>query len=432
MYNSADSIVLGKFSGNPNDLGAVGSTSTATGLLINFLMGFCAGTSVLVSQFYGAENKEKISKTVHTSMVLSLIGGIIILAAGELLSSPLLTLLGTKEELFPAALLYMRIIFLGVPALSVFNFGASIVRSVGDSKTPLVILTVTGLINVVLNLVFVIAFDMGVAGVALATVISQYISAVAICAVLMRTDSEIKFSLKNICIDFKILLAMLKISIPSAIQQSFFSVSNMIMQSAVNTFTAEQVSGNSVASTIEGFVQTTLSSYYTVTLTFVGQSYGAKEYKRTRRILLYSIIQVTAIGLVAGSLMTVFASPLASIFVDKSAANAGAIIAAATEKLTLMLIPYVMCGYMDTFTGFLRGWGYSLLPMLSTTFFICVLRVIWVHIFFPLEVFHSFRMLFIIYPVTWAATTLFMCCMSLIISSKKRLRRLSQAEQAVR
>lgn len=424
LYNSADSIVLGKFSGNPNDIGSVGCTTTATNLLINILMGLSAGTSVLVAQFYGARDKEKISKTVHTSMALSLIGGVVILVAGELLSAPLLKLLGTKTELYDAALLYMRIIFLGVPALSVFNFGAAIVRSIGDAKTPLIILSASGLINVILNLVFVIAFKMGVAGVALATIISQYASAAAICTVLMRTDSDIKLSVRKLGINLHILSRMLKIAIPSAIQSSLFSVSNMLMASAVNTFSAEQVSGNAVSSSLENFVYTALNSYYTATLTFVGQSYGAKEYKRTRRVLLASLIQVTAIGLITASFMTVFSNQFASFFVDKNAANAGEIIAAATEKMSIMLIPYVLCGYMETFTGFLRGWGYSLVPMLSSVFFVCIVRIIWVQFFFPLEVFHSFGGLFIIYPITWFAASLFMLCMSLIISRKGHIEKL--------
>ncbi len=420
LYNSADSIIVGRFSGDPNALGAVGCTGSTTALLINMLMGLGAGTSVLVSQFYGARNDSAVSRTVHTSIAAALIGGVFMLAVGETIAEPLLKLLGTKPDLLESALLYVRIIFLGIPGLAVFNFGAAIVRSLGDSKTPLIILACSGLINVILNIVFVIGCGMSVAGVAIATIISQYVSAVTIITVLIRSTGPQKFSFKKMRIDLAILGRMLRVAIPSAIQSSLFATSNMILQVSVNTFPTDVVSGNSIASTLEGFVYTALNSFYTTTLTFVGQNYGAQKFERTKNVMLYSLIQVTVVGLVIGSLMTVFAKPLSLIFVDSSASNSAAVVAASVERLGVVLIPYFLCGYMETFTGFLRGWGYSLFPMLSSVFCVCVMRVLWAQLIFPLSAFNSIKGLFMIYPISWLLAAVFQGTMSIIIYAKAK------------
>lgn len=422
LYNSADSIIVGRFSNDPNALGAVGCTGTATGLLVNMLMGLAAGTSVLVSQFYGAGNERGVSRTVHTSLSAAVIGGALVLGIGEAVAEPLLNLLGTKPDLMESALLYVRIVFLGVPALAVFNFGAAIVRSLGDSKTPLIILAASGLINVILNLVFIVCFKMSVDGVALATIISQYMSAVAIVVILMRVDGPHRFSFKKVGIDGSILKRMLKIAIPSAIQSSLFSISNMILQSSINTFTTEEVSGNAIASTLEGFIYTTLNSFYTATLTYVGQNYGASKLDRTKRTLFASLIQVTAIGLIMGAVMTLFARELSIIFVDPNAAAASAIIDAAVERLSVVLITYTLCGYMETFTGFLRGYGYSLLPMLSSVFCVCVVRVFWAKFIFEEGIVTGIRGLFLIYPITWIIASVTQGIMSFVVYKKTKKR----------
>ena len=420
LYNSADSIIVGRFSGDPNALGAVGSTSTVTGLVINVLMGLGAGTSVLVSQFYGSGNENAVSRTVHTSITSALVGGFIFMGIGEAVASPLLSLLGTKPDLFDSALLYVRIIFLGVPALAVFNFGAAIIRSLGDSRTPLIILASTGFLNVVLNLVFVILCNMSVEGVALSTIISQYVSAAVITVILMRADGPQRLCLGRLGINGVVLVRILRIAIPSAIQSSLFAISNMMLQSAVNTFTTDTVSGNAIANTLDSFLYTALNSFYTVTLTFVGQNYGANKPERTRRVLLYSIIQVTVTGVLMGSLMMLFCEPLAMLFVDPTAANVDAVITACVRRCSVTLVPYFICGYMETFTGFLRGYGYSLLPMASSVFCVCVLRVLWTKLVFPLPAFNSLEGLFIIYPITWFLAALFQGTMSLFVYSGHR------------
>lgn len=420
LYNSADSIIVGRFSGDPNALGAVGSTGTVTGLIINILMGLVAGTSVLISQFYGAGNEKAVSHTVHTSITAAIVGGFIFMGIGEAIASPLLKLLGTKPDLFDSALLYVRIVFLGVPALAVFNFGAAIVRSLGDSRTPLIILATTGLLNVALNLVFVILCNMSVAGVALSTIISQYITAIIIVIILMRSNGPQRLCLGRLKINGIILVRMLKIAIPSAIQSSLFAISNMMLQSAVNTFTTDEVSGNAIASTLENFIYITLNSFYTATLTFVGQNYGANKLERTKRTLLYSIIQVTVIGSLIGSLMMLFCEPIAMLFINPNAANAEMVLTACIRRCSVVLVPYFICGYMESFTGFLRGYGYSLLPMASSIFCVCVLRVLWTRYVFPLPAFNSIEGLFLIYPITWFATALFQGVMSFFVYRKHK------------
>ena len=420
LYNSADSIIVGRFSGDQNALGAVGSTGTVTGLLINMLMGLSTGTSVLVSQFYGAKNEGGVTRTVHTSITIAVIGGVLFALLGELAASPLLTLLDTKSDLFDAALLYVRIIFLGVPALAVFNFGAAAIRSLGDSRTPLIILAISGLINVLLNLVFVIGAGMSVAGVALATVISQLISAIGVVAVLMRTDGPHRFYFKKIGINLTILKRMLKIAIPSAIQSSLFSVSNMILQSSINTFSTDEVSGISIGGNIESFMYTTLNSFYTVTITFVGQNYGAHKPKRTKKIIFYSLTQVTIIGLLLASLITLFLEPLTMLFIDPAAGNIAAVTDACIRRCNVCLFAYVFCGSMEATTGFLRGYGYSFLTMASSVLCICVFRAIWAIMIFPnYQVLNTIEGLFIIYPITWILATVAQGIMAIAVYKKK-------------
>ena len=421
LYNSADSIIVGRYSGDPNALGAVGSTGTVTGLLLNMFMGLATGASVLVSQFYGAKNERGVSRTVHTSVTVAVIGGIVLTLIGELVASPLLTLLDTKPALFDSALLYIRIIFLGAPAAAVFNFGAAAIRSLGDSRTPLIILAASGVVNVLLNLVFVIGAGMSVAGVALATVISQFLSAVGVIVVLMRTDGPHRFSFKEIGVDFPILQRMLKIAIPSAIQSSLFSVSNMILQSSINSFSTDAVSGIAVGATIESYIYTTLNSFYTVTITFVGQNYGAHKPRRTKKIIFYSLLQIATIGVLLAALITAFLEPLTLMFVDPAAENTAAIVDASVRRCEVCLFAYVFCGSMEATTGFLRGYGYSVLPMASSVLCICVFRAIWALLIFPnYQVLNTIEGLFIIYPITWIMATVAQGIMVAIVYKKKR------------
>jgi len=404
LYNMADQVIVGRFSGDPNALAAVGSTSSLTHLVVNFLIGISTGTGVLVAQLFGAKNTERIGPAVHTSLTFALLGGIAVGAFGAFTAKPLLSLMGTKPEVLEAATLYIRIIFAGLPGAAVYNFGAAVLRSMGNSRTPLIVLATTGLANVVFNLVFVICFKMSVAGVALATIISQYMSAVAVIAVLARTDGPHRFRFKKIGIELATLVQVLRVGVPSALQGCLFSFANVIIQSATNTFATTTVAAFSLANTVEGLTYTAMNSFHHAAITVVGQNYGAHERGRIRKALLYSLIQVAAVGLIVAGFEILFAKELATLFVDTSLPESGEIVSAAVSRMQLMLATYVLCGIMDVLTGYLRGIGYSLWPMFSCVFGVCALRVLWVLMVFPLI--PTPTGLLVSFPISWGITIL--------------------------
>ena len=418
LYNSADHIIVGRFSGDPNALGAVGCTTSTVNLIVSMLSGFAAGTSVIISQLHGAKDNSELSKATHTVLTTGAIGGVFLLLLGEFVAPYMLTVLNTKPDLFSSSLLYIRIIFLGIPGLAIFNLGAAIERSIGDSKTPLIILTISGILNVLLNLFFVIVLGMSVEGVAIATIISQYASGIAIIYMLKRADGPHQFNFKEIGIDGPLLMKVLRVSIPSAIQTSLFSISTILTQNAINSFTTDEVSGSAIAQTIEGFIYIALNSFYTVTLTFVGQNYGAKKANRVKKSVFYSIIQVAFLGVVLGFVGCLFAKPLTSIYLDPTADNVNSILSASVTRINVIMPFYVFCGLMETFTGFLRGCGYSLTPMISSVFCICVIRAMWVLYVFPLPLFNNPRGLYSIFPISWILASLFLGIMCLLVYRK--------------
>lgn len=404
LYNMSDQVVVGQFSGDPNALAAVGSTGALTNMIVNLLMGLSVGSGVVVAQCFGAKLEKEISRTVHTSLTVALIGGIIFGLIGVLSARQLLELMRTNEDVIDSATLYMTIIFCGVPASSVYNFGATILRSVGDSRSPLIILATTGLVNVAFNLIFVIVFHLGVAGVAIATIIAQYLSAIAVVALLMRTNECYRFRFSKVCIDKEIFGKILRMGIPSGIQGTLFSLSNVMIQSSINTFPPTTISGNTAGSTIDGFTYTVMNSFYHASLTFTGQNYGAGKRKRIYRVLWYSLFQVTVIGIGVGFIEICFARELASLFVDTSQPHASAIIEAAVTRLDFMLKCYFLCGIMEVLTGHLRGLGYSVVPMLSSMFGACVFRIAWILFVFPLEAFNTPIGLYWSFPLSWILT----------------------------
>jgi putative MATE family efflux protein len=421
LYNMADQIVVGQFSGDANALAAVGSTSSLVHLIVNFLIGISAGTSVMIAQTYGAKQYDRVNAAVHTSLAFALIGGIAVGAVGFFAARPLLVLMGTKAEILEMAALYVKITVCGLPGAAIYNFGAAILRSVGNSKTPLLILASTGVVNVLLNLVFVIVFHMSVAGVALATIIAQYLSAAVVVFVLMRANGPHRFSFKKARIELRALGTILRIGMPSAVQSCLFSFSNVIIQSAVNTFPTTTISGFTVALSVEGITFTAMNSFHQSTVTFVGQNYGAHKPKRLRRILWYAVLQVALVGLSIGYLELLFAEPLSSLFVDMSLPEAPAIVAAAGERMRVILGTYFLCGIMEVLTGYLRGMGYSLVPMISCVFGVCALRIFWVLVLFPLDAFHSVAGLLLSFPVSWLVVILFHSCTILYSRRKVRL-----------
>ena len=429
FYNMADNIVVGRFSGDSLALAAVGSTSSLSNLIVNLLIGIAGGAGVVIAQSYGAKNFDKMKRAVHTSVLFSIIGGIAFCIFGMLISGPALSLMDTKAELMSRAVLYMRIICAGIPAVSVYNFGAATLRSVGDSKTPLFILSISGISNVLLNLFFVIVCKMSVGGVAFATIASQYISAVAVITVLIRRK-DMPYTLKRnmLKIDGKILGEILRLGLPAGFQGTLFSISNILLTSGMNSLPTTDISGKTIAINIEGLVHTSMNSYLHAAMTFTGQNYGAKKPDRIKKSIIYAVIQVTFVGIVGGQLLNLFARPLASLYIDAADPNKEAVLEAAIQLMGFMLSVYFMCGLMDTLSGALRGLGYSMIPMIVSIGAICVLRAIWVFFIFPTEKFHSLIGIYTIYPISWFLGLSALAIALLILFKKVRLKLKEEAE----
>lgn len=402
LYNMADNIVVGKFSGDPLALAAVGSTTALTALFVNSLLNIATGSGVIIAQAYGARDNGRTSRSIHTALTFSLIAGVALGTVAFAFSEPLLTLLGTKEEIFGRAVLYFRIICVGVPAITIYNFGAAILRSTGNSKTPLYILAASGLLNVLLNLFFVIVCGMAVDGVALATIISQYASAIAVILVLVRSgEDSTRFVPRKMHIDGEILKRMLAIGIPAALQSAMFSMSNMILTGATNTLTAEQVSAKTIAFNVDALLYTVMNSFSSGTMTFVGQNYGAKNYARVKRSILCSIIQVNAVGILLGQILTVFNSQIVHLYLDPADTAAPIVAEYAMELSAFILSCYFLCGVMESLTAACRSLGSALLPMIASIIGTCVLRSIWAIFVFPIPEFNTLVGLFLCYPISW-------------------------------
>lgn len=429
FYNMADSIVVGRFSGNDSALEAIGSTTSLANLIVNLFMGIAGGAGVVIARNFGAKDDDKLSRAVHTSMTFSIIAGICFSALGLLISEPALVLMKTKPELMDDALLYLRIICAGIPASAVYNFGASTLRSVGDSKTPLVILSSSGICNILLNLLFVLVFRMSVDGVSLATIISQYLSAIAVVLVLMyRKNQPYALNIERLRIDASLLKEILYLGIPAGLQGTLFSISNIILTAGINDLPGYDLEGKAIAINIEGLVHTAMNSYLHAAMTFTGQNYGAKKPDRIKKSILYAVIQVLVVGIVGGQLVNLFAEPLANLYVDPNVADKDLVINSAVELMGFMLSVYFMCGLMDTLSGALRGLGYSTIPMIVSIGAICILRMIWVFVFYPMEQFHTLIGIYTIYPISWSLGVISMVIALLIIYPKIKKKLLAEAE----
>lgn len=393
LYNAADVVVVGKFAGD-SSLAAVGSTSSLINLIVNVFMGLSLGTGVIVAQSIGAKNKIRLTKTVHTAMLLSLISGIFVGIIGFTLANPLLKLMGSPDDIIDKAALYTRIYFLGLPGFMVYNFGAAILRSAGDTKRPLFILSLSGIANVGLNLIFVICFEMDVVGVALATIISQYISAVWIVVILIRENADYRLFINKLRIHKKELLQIIFYGMPMGIQGACFSISNVIIQSSVNSFGTLVIAGNSAAVNIEGFVHQVSCSFAQAAITFSGQNTGAGDYKRVRKALMLCSGLAFVFGLVTGFIVLILKTPLLSIYTDNPD-----VVAAGGIRMGIMCIFYWLCGIMDVTASTSRGMGKSIVPMIITLFFVCITRIIW--IFTVFKIFNTTESIYWSYPITW-------------------------------
>ena len=385
--------MVGKFAGDAS-LAAVGSTTSLINLIVNVFMGLSLGAGVIVAQAIGARNNNRLHKTVHTAMLLSVFLGFIVGAVGVFLCRPLLVLMGSPTDVLDKATLYMRIYFLGMPGFMVFNFGAAILRSAGDTKRPLIILSISGLANVVLNLFFVILFEMDVAGVALATITSQYISAVWIVIILLKENSAYRLFLGKLRIYKNEFLQIIIYGLPIGIQSAFFSVSNVIIQSSINSFGTLVVAGNSAASNIEGFVYSASNSISQTAMTFAGQNTGAGDYKRVKKVLIECSLLTLVVGMFLGAVVILFKTPLLLIYTDNPA-----VITAGVIRINIICMFYGFCGVMDTIANISRGMGKSFVPMIITLVFVCIVRIGWIFTIFKL--FGTVECVYWSYPITW-------------------------------
>ena len=396
LFNAADIVVVGRFAGS-QALAAVGSNGALINLIVNVFIGVSIGTNVLVARHYGAGEYEEVHKTVHTSILTSIIFGIILIFVGFILARPLLEMMGTPEDVIDLAELYLRIFFVGMPVNMLYNFGSAVLRAVGDTRRPLYFLIFAGIINVLLNLFFVIVLHMGVAGVALATIISQAISAVLVVLCLMRSDGCIKLQLRKLRIYKKKLLQMARIGLPAGMQGAVFSISNVLIQSSVNSFGSVAMAGNAAAGNIEGFIYIAMNSFYQTSLSFTSQNAGAGDYKRVKKVLGLCLGMVTVTGLVLGTLALVVGNPLLGIYSSEAD-----VIQFGILRMSYICISYFLCGLMDVTVGSLRGLGCSITPMIISLTGACAFRVLWIFTVFQWN--HSLPALYISYPVSWVIT----------------------------
>lgn len=395
LFNAADIVVVGRFAGD-NSLAAVGSTGSLINLLVNLFMGLSIGTNVLVANYFGQKNKNKLQETVHTSMLISVISGIILTIIGVIFTTPILEFMQTPEEVLKLASIYLRIYFYGITSSMIYNFGSALLRAQGDTKRPLLILLLSGIVNIILNLIFVINFKLDVAGVAYATVISQTISAIIVVIILLKEDNFFKLNLKKLSINPHIFAKLVKIGVPAGFQGIMFSFSNIIIQSAVNSFGPILIAGNSAAISLEGFVYTSMNGFSQGALTFTSQNLGAGKKDRIKKVVIISQFSIIVIGLVLGWLGILFDNQLLSIY-SKSpdVINAGKI------RVFVIFSTYFLCGIMDAMANSIRGCGHSLLPAIVTIFCVCFFRIFYLATFFRIPQFHSPFYIFISYPVSW-------------------------------
>lgn len=398
LFNAADIVVVGRFAGD-NSLAAVGSTTALINLLTNLFVGLSIGANVTAARNYGGKREDALSRTVHTAVTISIISGVILTVIGVVGTKEMLRLMSTPDEIIDLAADYLRIYFAGITATTIYNFGSALLRAIGDTKRPLYYLLAAGAVNVVLNLLFVIVFKMDVSGVALATIISESLSAFLVIRCLMRETGAIKLDLKKLRVHKAELVSIIRIGLPAGFQGIVFALSNVVIQSSVNLFGNIVVAGNSAAANIEGFVYMAMNSFYQATLSFMSQNFGAGEYKRLNKILACGELCVVAVGLVLGNAAVLFGNQLLSIYSDSPE-----VIAAGMVRLHYISKVYFLCGIMDVLVGALRGIGYSVLPMVVSLLGACGLRLLWIATVFQIPQFHKVEVVYLSYAITWIIT----------------------------
>jgi len=399
LYNAADLIVVGHFRGHIA-LAAVGSTGALNNLIVGLFMGISVGAGVCVAQYIGAKEHEKVSRVVQTSVLSSLIMGVAVGALGFALSKYLLTLMDTPANVIEYSTLYIRIIFLGVPGVLLYNFCAAILRAAGDTRHPMIFLTISGIVNVGLNVIMVTVFGMGVEGVAIATIVSQYLSAALAVIYMCRIDSSIRIKPRELRIHKDHFFRMMKIGVPSGIQGSLFSLSNVLFQSAINGFGDVIMAGNSAAGNIESFTWIVMNAIHHTAVSFTAQNVGAKKYDRLGAVLRNCLFVVTAVWAVSAGLILLFGHQLVGLY----AGNDEVVIQSGLNRMWVVISTHVICGYMDVICGALRGMGRSFTSMMLTLIFNCGVRVLWLYTVFP--IFGTPLSIYVAYPVSWGLSAI--------------------------
>ncbi len=417
LFNAADMVVAGRYVG-AGALAAIGSTSSLINLLVNLFIGLSVGGNVMVARYFGSAREKDVSETVHTSVLLSVLSGAFLAIFGFIAAPKLLALMGTPESVLPLSSLYIRIYFLGMPLSMLYNFGSAILRAIGDTKRPLIYLAISGVVNVVCNVTFIILFGLGVDGVALATVLSQALSAILVLRCLIKSDECYKVEIKKLRLYKDKVLQILRLGLPAGIQGCLFSFSNVLIQSSVNSFGADVMAGNSAASNIEGFVYVIMNAFHHTCLSFTSQNYGAKNFERIKKVVLYCLSLVVLLGFTSGVLAYVFGPELLSLYANGN--DKAVVIQYGMTRMGIIMFSYFTCGTMDCMVGAIRGLGYSVMPTIVSLLGACGFRILWIFTIF--SQLHTLECLYMSYPISWTITTLVhVICFTVVFVKMKKL-----------
>ena len=397
-FHTADMIVVGRYASSAS-LAAVGTTGSLCNFLVMLFHGLAVGANVVVANFFGSRDHRNLSRAAHTSIMIGAVGGAVVMLLSMAVAKPMLLLIGVPKEIIGKSCLYMWIYCLGIPSLFLYNCGGAILRAIGDTRTPLYYLTVAGVVNVLLNLLLVITFKLDVAGVAVATVVSQTISAFLILRKLSRPNSPCRIYWKSLRFDTRILPNLIRIGLPAGLQSVLFSIANMTIQSGVNTFGSAGMAGNAASGSLEGVVHVFTSAYYQSVTTFVSQNYGAGKYNRIVASFWYCLLSAVAMNLVFAGIVLLFAPSLVAIYNSDPE-----VIKFGVERISMIAFTYVLCTLMDTITGALRGLGHSVRPAIVSLVGACFLRVLWVLFVFPLH--KTLPFLVLCFPISWLVVSI--------------------------
>lgn len=409
-FNAVDIIVIGHFSSS-QALAAVGSTTALINLFINLFMGISLGSNVLAARCFAAGKDEEMSKTVHTSIMIALISGIIMAVVGVVFAKGALSLMDTPKDVIDLSALYMRIYFLGMPFFMLYNYGAAILRAVGDTKRPLIFLVISGIINTCLNLLLVIVFKLDVAGVAIGTIVSQCVSCILVLRCLCKTSSSYQLHFTKLRIDKDYMLQIFKVGVPAGIQSTVINFSNVLLQSSVNSFGSIAMAGYTAANNILGFIYVSVNAVTQACMSFTSQNYAVGKLKRMDKVLAYCLILTTSVALLLGCGAYFFGTPILGIYTSKAD-----VIKSGLEIVSITTVPYFLCGIMDLFPGALRGMGYSTVPMILSILGTVGVRIIWIFCFFPYH--RTLYFLFISYPTSWLITIIMQVCCYFYVRKK--------------